>query len=149
LVVLEFRRRRGKEFVLEDARRSPFFSFPFFGSLEACMGRSGCSGYLFPLFFAPPSFFEIAVVLLSLQNVRSLTFFVLLLSPLPSFSTFSSLLSFPFLSLSLSLHFLSSSIYAFHGLTFLSRFFFFSDQQPPTGPYTRGAKIRPSCSVDL
>ena len=97
LGVLEFRRRRGKEFAIEDAQIASFFSF--FGSLEACMERSGRSSYRFPLFFTP-SFFEIAVSLLFLQNVRSITFFVSLLSPLPFLFSFS---SFALVSISLSL----------------------------------------------
>ena len=52
----------------------------------------------FPCSFPPSSLFEITVSLRSLQNVQSLPFFVPLLSPLRSISTFSSFFSFPFLS---------------------------------------------------
>jgi hypothetical protein len=99
LGVLEFRRRREKEFTLEDAFRSPFF-YSFFGSLEACMGRSRCSGYPFPLFFAPSrdrrlAYFSSERPVVYLFRVRCYYLYHRSL-------LFSSSLSFSFLSLSLS-----------------------------------------------
>jgi hypothetical protein len=129
------------------------FFLSFFGSLEACMGRSGCSDYLFPLVLYPPLLFSRSPSRFFLFRTSGrLPFFVSLLSPLLSLSTFS---SFALVSISLTLS-LSMSIFSLRrytppicsmGLTFLSRFFL--DQQPSTRAYTRGTKIRPPCSMDL
>ena len=81
-----------------NAFRSPLF-FPFFGSLEACMGRSGCSGYLFRLFFTPPFSRSPSRFFLFRKSGR-LPFFVSLLLPLPFLFSFS---SFALVSISLSL----------------------------------------------
>jgi len=84
------------------------FLFLFWGGgLEACMGRSGCSGYLFPLFFAPPPFSRSPSRFFLFRTYGRLPF---------SFCCFHlchpSLLSLPCsrFHFSLSLHFLSSSI---------------------------------------
>jgi hypothetical protein len=145
LGVLEFRRRRGKGVRPRGCVQIAFF-FSFFGSLEACMGRSGCSGYLFPLVLCPLLFSRSpSRFFLFRTSGRLITLFV--------FAAFTSAFLFlALVSISLSLCPFSLSVdirRLFVPWADLPFFFFLSDQQPSTGAYTRGAKIRPSCSMDL
>jgi len=146
LVVLEFRRRREGVRPRGCVQIAFLFSFWELGSMHVWEDLDVLVIY-FPCSLPPLLFRDRRRA--SFSSERTVVYLCRFVSPLPSFSTFSSLFSIPSLSPSPFSFFVDIIRLSAPWADLPFSVFFFSDQQPPTGPYTRGAKIRPSCSVDL